>query len=69
VELERILTIKVWLKLRIPKRSNSQFGKFIERNVRVGMLQKADKPVQSHTLFKGGASRTQEKGQTLFYLL
>jgi CheY-like chemotaxis protein len=32
--------------------ANSQFGKFIERNYEDWFLPKADKPVQSHTLFK-----------------
>ena len=32
--------------------ANSQFGKFIERNYEDWFAPKADKPVQSHTLFK-----------------
>jgi CheY-like chemotaxis protein len=32
--------------------ANSQFGKFIERNYEDWFLPKADKPVQSHTLFR-----------------
>ncbi|MGM8362636.1 response regulator [Flavobacterium sp. ARAG 55.4] len=32
--------------------ANSQFGKFIERNYEEWFLPKADKPIQSHTLFK-----------------
>jgi CheY-like chemotaxis protein len=32
--------------------ANSQFGKFIERNYEDWFLTKADKPVQSHTLFR-----------------
>lgn len=32
--------------------ANSQFGKFIERNYEDWFLPKADKPIQSHTLFK-----------------
>ncbi|MBP6180998.1 bifunctional response regulator/alkaline phosphatase family protein [Flavobacterium sp.] len=32
--------------------ANSQFGKFIERNYEDWFVPKADKPVQSHTLFK-----------------
>jgi hypothetical protein len=61
--------IKVWLKFGIQKKANSQFGKFIERNYGgIGMLQK-DKPVQSHTLFKIGASRTQERTPILFVVI
>ena len=32
--------------------ANSQFGKFIERNYEDWFLPKADKPIQSHTLFR-----------------
>ncbi len=32
--------------------ANSQFGKFIERNYEDWFVPKADKPIQSHTLFK-----------------
>jgi CheY-like chemotaxis protein len=32
--------------------ANSQFGKFIERNYEYWFLPKADKPIQSHTLFR-----------------
>ena len=32
--------------------ANSQFGKFIERNYEDWFEQNADKPVQSHTLFR-----------------
>jgi CheY-like chemotaxis protein len=32
--------------------ANSQFGKFIERNYEDWFMPKADKPIQSHTLFK-----------------
>ncbi|WP_310381248.1 PglZ domain-containing protein [Flavobacterium sp.] len=32
--------------------ANSQFGKFIERNYEDWFIPKADKPIQSHTLFK-----------------